>query len=172
VVPIAWGLVQGERPSALAFLGAVITLSAAVVLARSEGAGEQVEVADDRRASVMAVGAGLAFGAILVCFSETSSDIGLWPPVVAHTIAIPTLTIVLLATGRLARPPAEARRVMVASGFSGQPGRPGRQPLPGGHRPAGDRRPEGAPPPPAGPGAGRGHRRHRAAGDRLIRPWR
>ena len=119
VVPIAWGLLRGERPSALAFLGAVITLTAAIVLARSEavGADESIEAPDDRKATIMAIGAGVAFGVILILFSETGSDVGLWPPFVAHLVAIPTLTVGLLVTGRSLRPPADARRVMVASGF-------------------------------------------------------
>jgi uncharacterized membrane protein len=59
----------------------------------------------------------VAFGVILVTFSETGSDVGLWPPFVAHLVAIPTLTVGLLVTGRSLRPPTDARRVMVASGF-------------------------------------------------------
>ena len=118
LVPITWGLILGERPGALALLGAVITLTAAVVLARTDGAeNEEVEAPDDRKASLMAVGAGVAFGAILVLFSETSDDAGLWPPVIAHSLAIPTLLIVLLVLRRDLRPPADARKVMVASGF-------------------------------------------------------
>jgi uncharacterized membrane protein len=119
LVPIAWGLLRGERPSALALLGAVITLGAAVVLARSEAVGvdEDLPAPDDRKASFMAIGAGVAFGVILICFSETDSEIGLWAPMVAHFVSIPTLVVGLLIAGRSLRPPAEARRVMVASGF-------------------------------------------------------
>ena len=119
LVPIVWGLVRGERPGAVALLGAVITLGAAVVLARSEAEGELdgSEPTDDARATVMAVGAGIAFGAILICFSETSSDIGLWPPFIAHLVAIPALAAALALTGRPLLPPPEARRVMVGSGF-------------------------------------------------------
>jgi drug/metabolite transporter (DMT)-like permease len=118
-VPIAWGLLRGERPGALAFFGGVLTLGAAIFLARSEApdADDEDSPPDDRKATVMAVGAGLAFGVILVCFSETGSDVGLWPPFVAHLVAIPTLTVGLLATGRSLRPPEDARRVMVASGL-------------------------------------------------------
>ncbi len=96
--------------------------AAAVVLARSEApiADAEVEVDlpdDDRQAALMAVGAGLAFGVILICFSETTEAAGLWPPMIAHFVAIPTLTLIVVASGRSLRPPPEARRVMVASGF-------------------------------------------------------
>jgi drug/metabolite transporter (DMT)-like permease len=119
LVPIAWGLLQGERPGALAFLGAVIVLTASVVLARSEGdvADADLTDPDDGRAALMAVGAGVAFGLVLVLFSETSDDIGLWPPFAAHLVAIPTLTVGLLVAGHRLRPPTDARKVMVASGF-------------------------------------------------------
>lgn len=119
VVPIVWGLLRGERPGPVALLGAAVTLTAAVYLSRSEAVGvdDGVEAPDDRKATLMAVGAGVAFGVILVTFSETSDDIGLWPPMIAHFVAIPTLAVGLLLAGRSLRPPAEARRVMVASGF-------------------------------------------------------
>ena len=119
LVPIIWGLLQGERPSAVALFGGAVTLAAAMFLARSdaEGTPEEIDAPDDRKASFMAVGAGLAFGTILVTFSETDGDIGLWPPMVAHLVAIPTLFVALAAMRRPLRPPADARRVMVASGF-------------------------------------------------------
>jgi len=120
VIPIVWGLLQGERPGPLALLGAAVTLGAAVVLARSEAPVVDAEVdvpGDDGKAALMAVGAGTAFGVILICFSETTEVAGLWPPMIAHFVAIPTLTLIVLASGRSLRPPPEARRVMVASGF-------------------------------------------------------
>ena len=120
VLPILWGLLQGERPGPVALLGAAITLTAAVVLARSEAPVVDAEVdlpGDDGKAALMAVGAGLAFGVILICFSETTEAAGLWPPMIGHFVAIPTLILIVLATGRSLRPPPDARRVMVASGF-------------------------------------------------------
>ncbi len=120
VIPILWGLLQGERPGPVALLGAAITLTAAVVLARSEAPVVDAEVdlpSDDTKAALMALGAGVAFGVILICFSETTEGAGLWPPMVAHFVAIPTLTLIVVASGRSLRPPPEARRVMVASGF-------------------------------------------------------
>ena len=119
LVPIIWGLLQGERPGAVALLGAVVTLSAAVYLARSdaETSPEEVDQPDDGRASLMAVGAGLAFGIVLVTFSETDGDIGLWPPMIAHFVAVPTLLLGHLVARRPIAPPADARTVMLASGF-------------------------------------------------------
>ena len=120
VIPILWGLLQGERPGPVALLGAAITLTAAVVLARSEAPVADAEVdlpSDDNKAALMALGAGIAFGVILICFSETTEGAGLWPPMVAHFVAIPTLTLIVVASGRSLRPPQDARRVMVASGF-------------------------------------------------------
>lgn len=121
IVPIAWGLVQGERPGGWALLGAAVTLAAAVVLARSEAPAADAEVdqaeGDDAKAALMAIGAGVAFGVILICFSETREAAGLWPPMIAHFVAIPTLLVLVLASGRGLRPPRGARRVMAASGF-------------------------------------------------------
>lgn len=120
VVPIVWGLAQGERPGVAGLVGAVVTLSAAVVLARSEAPVSDAEVAvpdGDAKASLMAVGAGLAFGVILICFSETREAAGLWPPVIAHLVAIPTLAAGLLVAGRRLVPPVPARRATLGSGL-------------------------------------------------------
>jgi uncharacterized membrane protein len=114
VVPILWGLLQGERP------GAAITLGAAVVLARTEAPAADIDApaeCDDRKASFMAVGAGLAFGVILIAFSETREAAGLWPPVIAHFVSIPVLAAGLALAGRSFVPPVAARRPMLASGF-------------------------------------------------------
>ncbi len=120
VVPILWGLLQGERPGPIALLGAAVTLTAAVVLARTEapvGDAAAEGPGDDRKATLMAVGAGLAFGVILICFSETTEAAGLWPPMIAHFVSIPTLVLWLVLTGRSLVAPPEARRSMLASGF-------------------------------------------------------
>ncbi len=119
IVPIAWGLLQGERPAIIGLVGAAVTLSAAAVLARTEGAisDEEKPPGSDARAVLMAAGAGVAFGVILICFSETREAAGLWPPMVAHLVAVPTLVTILAATGRLRRPPPEAVRPMIGSGL-------------------------------------------------------
>lgn len=120
VIPIVWGLVQGERPGPVSLLGAAVALGAAVVLARSEGpvADTGVELpGDDVRASFMAVGAGVGFGVILIVFSETSEAAGLWPPMIAHFVSIPTLLAIVVATGKAQWPPPEVRSHLLASGF-------------------------------------------------------
>lgn len=120
VVPILWGLLQGERPGVLGLAGAAITLGAAVVLARTEAPAADIDApaeCDDRKASFMAVGAGLAFGVILIAFSETREAAGLWPPVIAHFVSIPVLAAGLALAGRSFVPPVAARRPMLASGF-------------------------------------------------------
>lgn len=123
VVPILWGLLQGERPGALALLGGVVTITAAVVLARSEGPALDEDAVDPPRpagegqATAMAVGAGLSFGVILICFSETSHDAGMWPPMIAHLVAIPVLTVGLAIVRRLRLPDRPARRPILGSGL-------------------------------------------------------
>ncbi len=121
VVPILWGLAQGERPGAVNLLGAVVALAAAVVLARSEApvadAGAAAGPGDDVRASLMAVGAGLAFGVILIALSETNEDAGLWPPVIAHLVAIPVLTGIIALRRRPLVPPPEVRPLLLGSGL-------------------------------------------------------
>lgn len=116
-IPILWGLANGERPGAPAYVGIALTMTAAVVLARTEAPAEpDAPEVPASRAALLAVGAGLMFGTVLVCFSEVGEDVGMWPVVIARVASIPVLTVGLLLAGRgLVVPPA-ARRPVVASG--------------------------------------------------------
>ncbi len=117
-LPVAWGLLHGERPGLLGLAGVVLTLTAAVILARSESPGMDAEAqASAGQAAALAVGAGLLFGSVLICFSETSEHVGMWPVVIARLAAIPLLAIGLTIAGQSLRVPAPARRPVLGSGL-------------------------------------------------------
>ncbi len=83
LVPVTWGLLQGERPSALSFCGIVLAISAGALISR-----DQREVAGGWAAGApIAAVAGFALGASLVLFSETSPDSGMWPVLAARGTA-------------------------------------------------------------------------------------
>lgn len=99
IVPLVWGLADGERPSALALAGVVIALVSVVLVA---GAPEHDDHPDDAataplaRVVPIAVGSGLAFGIIFVLLGSTSSDAGLWPLLVSRPLSV-TLTVVAVS---------------------------------------------------------------------------
>jgi drug/metabolite transporter (DMT)-like permease len=118
-LPVAWGLVHGERPSALALVGVVLAALAGLLIAREEdgigaGGGWAAGALD-------AVAAGIAFGVSLVLLSETSRDADMWPVLGARTaaaLAVWTAAVLLLARGRPpAIPRAGARTFACAAGL-------------------------------------------------------
>ncbi len=105
-VTVVVGLVRGERPSTASWVG--ITLAVVAIVFISATTGDQT-TADpttsgtahvNRHTStplvaiVLAIGAGLGFGAFFAALSMTEADAGLWPLVPARLLSTP-LTLAL-----------------------------------------------------------------------------
>jgi drug/metabolite transporter (DMT)-like permease len=104
VLPVAWGLIRGERPSALALAGVGLALVAVVIV--GQGAEHDPARAVSPRAEMLlGGGAGLGFGVVFILLSEaaTTSGSGMWPVFVARCASVPLLTVLGLALGRLSR---------------------------------------------------------------------
>lgn len=87
VVQVSWGLGNGEDPGTVALVGVVIALVAVALVASTGGD------PDEHRAStavevLFGVGAAIGLGFNLILFSETSTDSGLWPVVLARVVAV------------------------------------------------------------------------------------
>lgn len=102
-VPIAWGLLRGERPSVVTVIGVVMAVAAGVLIVREPGAGADRQIA---RGVVPAVLAGLALGSSLVLYAETSHTSGQWPVAAARLAATGAVGLVLLVV--LSRGPVHA----------------------------------------------------------------
>jgi hypothetical protein len=166
VVPALYGLVAGERPSAVASCGVVVALLAIFIVSRAPHA-SGIEVAagwTGSRGLPEAIAAGMGFGAFFIFLSNASPDSGVWPLVGARlaslallwllvaalpgTVSIRKETNVLILALSLRDParPAHSRGGFVVA-VSGRhrvagPGGAARtsQPDPGGRRCAGHRR--------------------------------
>jgi drug/metabolite transporter (DMT)-like permease len=104
VVPVAWGLLRGERPSVLTLVGVVLAICAGALIGREATSPQGGWAAGAALAAV----AGLALGASLVFFAETSSDSGMWPVFAARgTAAVLVWAVagVLVARGHAPRLP-------------------------------------------------------------------
>lgn len=112
LVPLAWGLVTGERPSWLAGIGVVIALSAVVLVS---GASSLAEFRT-RAGMQEAVGAGIGFGVFFVLISNTSSA-ELWLVALSRTASILLLLVVVVVRGIAVRPAPGVARLVVASGI-------------------------------------------------------
>lgn len=96
-VPTVVGLLQGERPGALALAGVVVAIVAVALVGGASAPGPTEPRASGRvlaNAAVSGVGLGLAN----VAFAETSVDSGLWPVGVAKLVAAIALWSAVLAT--------------------------------------------------------------------------
>lgn len=111
-VPVAAGLVEGERPSgsvALGMAGALV----AIVLVSAEGGGSLRP--SDLRGLSFALGAGLGFGLFFVALSHTGDGAGIWPLLAARAASV-TLLGGLALNGRIDRAaPAEGARSFTAA---------------------------------------------------------
>jgi drug/metabolite transporter (DMT)-like permease len=118
---VGWGLTQGEEPGAVALVGTALALVAvAIVAGGTSGADTEVH-ADSPRAGratelLYAAGAAVGLGAVLILFSETGDDSGLWPVVVARAAPLPVLAGVLALSGAPVLVPRDVVRSVAAAG--------------------------------------------------------
>jgi drug/metabolite transporter (DMT)-like permease len=113
-IPVVWGLVDGERPGFVAYVGMVIAVFAVVLVTDALG------VQDKRTPAnivVLAVIAGACFATIFIAFDHVSSDAGLWPLVALRSVSLPIVFVVVLATRHPLRTKGEATRWALTSGI-------------------------------------------------------
>lgn len=104
-IPAVFGMLTGERPSAVAIAGIVLALVAVALIsaAPEPGAPDGGAGTDDptrKRAPVaglpQAVGAGIAFGAFFILLAEAGEGSGLWPIAAARVASISLVGIAVL----------------------------------------------------------------------------
>ena len=105
VVPVTWGLVTGERPSAVVFAGIALAVTAGALIAR-----EADQPGDEPGGACTSIALGLTAGALLgssfVLFAHTTAESGMWPVLFARLAAT-----VLALVAVLARPvPGDVRQ--------------------------------------------------------------
>lgn len=120
-LPVAWGLGQGERPSAVAAGGILLAVFAVALVARTPHDDDSVDPTG-RRSLAFGIAAGLGFGMAVVLFAESGRSGAFWPLVLARAAAIPMLALALGVTRRTGTIPAATihpgdRRTTVGSGL-------------------------------------------------------
>ena len=94
VVPAAAGIIDGERPSALAMVGIVVAVGAVALVSGALGTHQH---STPRRIVALAVFVGFCFGLLFVAFDQASNDAGLWPLAIARFASVPMLLVLALA---------------------------------------------------------------------------
>ena len=104
VLPVAWGLLRGERPTGLALVGVALAVVAVVIVGRG-AEHDPVPSVPPVRELALGIGSGVGFGIVLILFSESATDSGMWPLLIARVSAVPLLAVLALALGRSPRLP-------------------------------------------------------------------
>jgi drug/metabolite transporter (DMT)-like permease len=116
IVPLAWGLSTGERPSALAFAGVALSLPAVALVSRVPSDADST-VLDARGEVAMAAAASVCFGVALVLFAEAADGTGLWPLVSSRAVSVVLFGGGALLARRLPMPSRDAVPVIVGTGI-------------------------------------------------------
>jgi len=97
LLPVLFGLLLGERPSALAVLGSGLCLPA-ILLLTWEGRAPEPGGKPVRTALGYGTLAGLGFGCFFIALSRTRPEAGLWPLVAARAASILAFVVALICT--------------------------------------------------------------------------
>jgi drug/metabolite transporter (DMT)-like permease len=110
-VPVAAGLLLGERPAAVALAGAGLAVVAIALVSGGTPVEKHPALGSARRSSSGGMGAvgavpwlalvaGCGFGAMFVALDRVSDDSGLWPLVAARVVSIPIGVLLVVRMGR------------------------------------------------------------------------
>jgi len=115
-VPVVFGLVQGERPAMLSWIGVGLAMLAIPLLSKTGEGHGHFSREHTRRTLAISIAAGLVVGWFLVCLARVGGGAGLWPLVVARGAGMAVLGAFLLSRGRSLVPDPAARLPSFASG--------------------------------------------------------
>jgi drug/metabolite transporter (DMT)-like permease len=103
-VPVGFGVVMGERPSAVALAGIAVALVAVVLVSRGVTDEDTTEHRFSTKVAWLTVGSGLAFGLNFVVIDQAPHEAGLWPLVFARVSASLLVVFIALAARQLRVP--------------------------------------------------------------------
>jgi len=98
LLPVAWGLLRGERPSPLALVGVALALVAAGIVGRG-AEHDPARSVSPRVELALGVGAGIGFGVVFILLTEASSGSGMWPIFIARCTSVPLLAVIAAVVG-------------------------------------------------------------------------
>jgi drug/metabolite transporter (DMT)-like permease len=99
IIPVAFGVARGERPTLRATAGVALALVAIVLISQS---GEVEEGKREGTGVPIAIASGIAIGIFLVCLERTGPSAGLWPLVPARVVSVSFIAVAgLLAREKL-----------------------------------------------------------------------
>jgi drug/metabolite transporter (DMT)-like permease len=115
LLPVAAGVIGGERLAPAAIIGIVLALVAVTAIS----AGGEHATRPSRSALAMAVGAGLAIAAQLICLHQTPADSGTTPVLTGRVVSAAILLTAFAVHRSTHRPAGPAGRGTVALALAG-----------------------------------------------------
>ncbi len=115
LLPMAFGMALGERPSTLAIAGALLCLPAVILLSSGGGGKGRPSV---RSALIQGCLAGIGFGTFYIALSRTSHASGLWPLIVSRGTSLAIVLAILIARRERPLIAKGSWGVTLAAGFS------------------------------------------------------
>lgn len=112
VIPIAAGLLAGERPTPLSFAGLGLALVAIVLVGRAG-----VDQENAQAGLIHGILAGVAFGTMVIAYSLTSAESGVWSVVSGRISASLVLMIVLAIMPTAWRIASSSVRLILLAGI-------------------------------------------------------
>jgi drug/metabolite transporter (DMT)-like permease len=98
VLPVAWGVANGERPSVVVVIGVALAVVAGVLISRQQG--DAQPGMPNAPGIALSLGAGACLGASLVLYLQTSTASGLWPVLAARTASFVLVALLLVVLAR------------------------------------------------------------------------
>jgi drug/metabolite transporter (DMT)-like permease len=92
IIPVCWGLIIGERPSAIALIGGGLAVAAAAMISMES---EERDGPRNGRSLTLAVAAGTGFGTSFILFADASHHVGFWPVLAARVAALVGILVVV-----------------------------------------------------------------------------
>ena len=114
VLPVGFGLVRGDRPAVIAYVGMALAL---VAIALVSGAVGVRHIETQRSTIVFAIIGGIGFAWIFIALGETTSASGIWPLVSARVISVTLTGAVVVATRTVVRGVGSVWRLAVFAGL-------------------------------------------------------
>ena len=118
LIPVATGVLRGERLGSLTMLGVALAIVAIVLVSQQRAAAGAVSV----RAGALPPGVGLALvsgvaiGLFFLALAETDAGAGMWPLVAARAASVTLFSVIALVSGRPLRLAAPVARIALVGG--------------------------------------------------------
>ncbi len=113
-LPLLVGVGLGERPSALALLGAVLALAAVVLVSRDSG---HSELRFTGRVAALTLGSGVAFAGYFILLAQITVGTGLWPLLASRVGAAVVVVLAALVVRQHHAPQGVPLRLALLAGL-------------------------------------------------------